>query len=193
MATAVLLVAAGVIGDTFIEDDNFRLVDADLFRSGQLRSDEWSEDFAETPFRSVVNLRGAEPSQPWYRLEIAFAQAHGIEHYDVRLSANDEPSLAEMRQLVELVRSAPKPLLVHCKNGSDRSGLVAALYKLAVKKEPLARARDQLSLWFGHFPWLTSRTGAMDQALSAYADAEQQHAARGGQRQASWPAVEPAT
>lgn len=166
-----------VIGDTFIEDDNFRVVDADLYRAGQLRSDEWSESYAEHPYRSVINLRGAGPDQPWYRLERDFADRNGLVHYDVRMSADHEPSLADMGRLVALMRAAPKPLLIHCKNGSDRSGLAAALYRFAVEHEPEAVAGRQLSLWFGHFPWLTSRTGAMDRALDAYVSAAARPAA----------------
>lgn len=168
LAGAIATAGLWVIGDTFIEDDNFRVVDADLYRSGQLRSDEWPESYAEHPYRSVLNLRGAGPDRSWYQLERAFADQHGLVHYDVRMSANKQPSLEDMGRLVALMGSAPKPLLIHCKNGSDRSGLAAALYRFAVEGEPATVAERQLSLWFGHFPWLTSRTGAMDRALAAY-------------------------
>ncbi len=119
-----------------------------------------------------MNLRGAKPEAAWYRHELEFSTAHGLPHYDFAMSANKSPSVAEMKQLVALMRNAPKPLLVHCKNGSDRSGLAAALYLLAVENRPAEVAAGQLSLWYGHFPWLTSRTGAMDAALADFVAAK---------------------
>lgn len=160
--------AAWAVGDTFIEDDNFRVVTDELYRSGQLRSDEWRESFDEHPYRSVLNLRGAEPGRPWYELEQRFSAEHGLAHYDVALSANVAPGLGQMDRLVDIVRNAPKPMLIHCKDGADRTGLVSALYLYAVRGLPPDQAARQLSLWYGHFPWLTSRTGAMDRAFAQY-------------------------
>jgi hypothetical protein len=67
-----------------------------------------------------------------------------------------------------ILRSAAKPLLIHCKAGSDRTGLVAALYRYAVAGEPAEQAVSELSLHFGHFPYLTSETGAMDDSFGTY-------------------------
>ena len=114
-------------GDNFFEDDNFRVVTPELYRSGQLRSDEWRESLDEHPYRSVINLRGGGPTQPWYRLERSFADEHGLAHYDFGLSDKREPTLEAMGQLVALMRDAPKPVLVHCQAGADRSGLASAL------------------------------------------------------------------
>jgi protein tyrosine/serine phosphatase len=167
-----MLAGLWIVGDTFIEDDNFRVVTAGLYRSGQLRSDEWSESLAEHPYRSVLNLRGPNPGKDWYDLERRFSAQHGLTHVDFQLSADAEPSRAQMNTLIAIMRSAPKPLLIHCKEGSDRSGLVAALYRLAIEGVPADEARRQLSLWYGHFPWLTSHTGAMDRAFDDFVSSQ---------------------
>lgn len=164
-----------VVGDTFIEDDNFRVVTADLYRSGQLRSTEWAESLEEHGYRSVLNLRGGKPGDSWYDVEQQFSAEHGLTHYDFPLSANREPSLDDMARLVAIMRAAPKPLLIHCKDGADRSGLVAGLYRVAIEGTSPDTARGQLSLWYGHFPWLTSRTGAMDRALDRFIAANPAH------------------
>lgn len=168
-AAALTLPLLWVMGDTFIEDDNFRVVTDDLYRAGQLRSDEWSESFDEHHYRSVLNLRGASPHKDWYQVERTFSDQHGLWHYDFGLSDGVEPSMEAMRSLVALMRSAPKPLLIHCQAGADRSGLAAALYLYGVEGRSKGEASGQLSLWYGHFPWLTSRTGAMDRAFARFA------------------------
>ena len=93
---------------------------------------------------------------------------HAVDHYDVRISAHHTPTADQMAQILTILRTAPKPLLIHCKAGSDRTGLVAALYRSAIEGEPAEQAASELSLRFGHFPYLMSKTGAMDDSFSAY-------------------------
>lgn len=182
---AVLLpvfAVAWLIGDTFLEDNNFRVVSADLFRSGQLRLEEWQESLDEHPYRSVLNLRGRKAAAPWYGQERAFSAEHGLSHFDLKLSSDIAPTAEQMDRLVATMRDAPKPLLIHCKEGADRSGLAAALYQYAIEGRPAEAAQRQLSLWYGHFPWLGSGTSAMETAFTAYVDAHPAPETEAGQR-----------
>jgi hypothetical protein len=65
------------------------------------------------------------------------------------------------------LHDAPRPLLVHCKNGADRSGLACAAYLIAERgvDAPTA-ASDQLHLWYGHMP--VGATQAMDRFFTMY-------------------------
>lgn len=155
--------------DVFIEDGNFRIVRENvLYRSGTLSHHEWKQVRRENPpFRSVLNLRG-ESSAEWHRREVELSQQEGIAYTSIRLSASRAPAMEVMEQIVAVMRAAPKPLLVHCMQGADRTGLAAALYVYAIEGKPAAEAGRELSLYYGHFPWLTSRSGAMDRAFAAY-------------------------
>jgi protein tyrosine/serine phosphatase len=119
----------------------------------------------------VLNLRGAHLGQHWYDGEIAASRDLGIAHYDYGLSAKRLVTGRQIAELLALVEKAPKPLLVHCQSGADRSGLVAALYEYAIAGESADDADRQLSLAYGHFPYLTSRTGAMDKSFWAFVHA----------------------
>jgi protein tyrosine/serine phosphatase len=46
---------------------------------------------------------------------------------------------------------------VHCRHGSDRTGLAMALYLATVHNVGEEEAEGQLSLWYGHFaiPYLS--------------------------------------
>lgn len=177
LALTGLTVCAGLawVGDVFLVHDNFRAAAVDLYRSGQLRADQWSDSYDKARYRSVLNLVG-EKDASWYRTEVRFAAEHGLEHYDYALSAHIAPTLKQMNEIVDVMRRAPKPILIHCKNGSDRSGLVAALYRLAVEGQPHDVAEQQLSLWYGHFPWLGSRSEAMDDAFAQFSAVTQMQA-----------------
>lgn len=102
--------------------------------------------------RSIINLRGRNPGDAWYRDEIRFSEAHGIIHYDIALSASKEPSARQVGELMAIFRTAPRPVLIHCKAGADRSGLVSAMWKEVVDGEPKSIADSQLSVRFGHIP-----------------------------------------
>lgn len=98
-----------------------------------------------------------------------------VKHYDYGIWASGIASFEQIGDILAIVRAAPKPLLIHCQSGADRSGLVAALYVAEVERRPVDEAARQLSLIYGHFPYLTSKTGAMDQSFWDYVGAHPSH------------------
>jgi protein tyrosine/serine phosphatase len=65
-------------------------------------------------------------------------------------SADIKPTFLEIRSLLRLLKIAPRPVLIHCMGGADRSGLAAAIWQVAIKGRPKAEARRQLSFIYGH-------------------------------------------
>ena len=138
-----------------------------LYRSAQLDGDDLEALIRNEGIATVLNLRGAGPGQPWYVEELQATTAAGARHLDLAMSATQQPDANTLRRLIEILRTAPKPLLVHCNGGADRAGLAAAIYELLEANKSPAEAAQQLSFRYGHFPWLTSRTGAMDRTFLA--------------------------
>lgn len=168
---SLVLIAGGYAAycGVIIYDGNFRSVEAGvLYRSAQLDKADLEIFARRYGIRSVLNLRGANPGAPWYQSEMAAVGDLGLTHYDYAISAKRFVTSAQIAQIIEIVRTAPKPLLIHCQSGADRSGLVAALYEYAVAHAAAATADRQLSLAYGHFPYLTSKSGAMDDSFWAY-------------------------
>lgn len=148
---------------------NFHEVEAGrYYRSAQLDAADLDRVIRQHGIRTVLNLRGANAGKPWYDAELATTRANGIVHLDYRLSARRPVTLAQMQEIVAMLRDAPKPILVHCQQGADRTGLVSALYRLS-RGAAVAEAEGELSLArYGHFPYLGSRTRAMDDSFHAY-------------------------
>jgi protein tyrosine/serine phosphatase len=148
---------------------NFHAVkEGAFYRSAQLDKEELHRVVRDHRIRSVLNLRGAHPGQGWYDDEIAVAQELGVAHYDYGLSAYRFVTRRQIGEVLDIIRNAPKPLLVHCKSGADRAGLVSALYRFAEEGTSVDQADQQLSLIYGHFPYLTSRSKAMDDSFWAF-------------------------
>jgi protein tyrosine phosphatase (PTP) superfamily phosphohydrolase (DUF442 family) len=136
-----------------------------LYRSGQLGSVQLAAVVDAYGIATIVNLRGAHPGAGWYDDEVRTAAAMGVLHIDVPMSARQQPAPAAVAQLLDAFRMAPRPILVHCQGGADRSGFASAVFELLVMDRPIDEARRQLSIRYGHFPWLISRSGAMDRAF----------------------------
>lgn len=145
---------------------NFHQVDQDFYRSAQLFSFNMPYVLEKHRIKSIINLRG--PSRnAWYREETVLAKERHIRHIDFGIGDREVISYETMKKLVDIMREAPKPVLVHCKAGADRTSLAAALYLYAIKHDD-TEAEEALSVRYGHFPWLGSRTVAMDQSFNAY-------------------------
>lgn len=145
---------------------NIHEVDAGkVYRSGQLWPSQLSRVLEEKRIRTVINLRGENLDRAWYVDEVKVTQAAGVRHISLPMSANREPNDALLASLIETLRTAEQPVLIHCEAGADRTGLASALYTLLTLHRSPQEADAQLSFRYGHFPWLTSRTGAMDRTF----------------------------
>jgi protein tyrosine/serine phosphatase len=145
---------------------NFHKVLAnELYRSAQISDAELADYRSRYGIRSVLNLRGAAPGEPWYEEEVAATKALGLTHVDFPMNASKDFAAADATRLIALMREMPKPLLVHCRHGSDRTGLAVSLYLAAITGASEDEAEGALSLWYGHFsvPYL-SAAYPMDQS-----------------------------
>jgi hypothetical protein len=59
------------------------------------------------------------------------------------------PRIDQLIELRDLIESTPRPLLIHCKAGADRTGLASVMTKLLDGSSTLAQARAQVS-WKYH-------------------------------------------
>jgi uncharacterized protein (TIGR01244 family) len=169
VAAAIPLAAAsaggGWAGYLHLTGNIHEVVAGEVYRSGQLDATDLGALLRDKGIRTVINLRGANPGSAWYRDEVRVTAAAGVNYVSLPMSAVREPDDALLASLISALAAAPKPLLIHCRSGADRTGLAAALYQLLVQRLPAGEADGQLSFRYGHFPWLTSRTGAMDRAF----------------------------
>lgn len=151
VATAAGAVLGGYLGFIALTGNFHPVVANEVYRSAQVSKADIADYQGTYGIRSILNLRGAAPGEAWYDEEIAASAALGVTHVDFAMNASVQLSDAEAGQLIALMREMPKPLLVHCRHGSDRTGLAMSLYLAAISGADEATAEGQLSLWFGHF------------------------------------------
>ena len=103
---------------------NFDQVDAQVYRSAQPNSI-GVEVLARSGIKSVLNLR----SNPWY-YERTLCESNGMAYASVPLPALVAPSFEQLQSAMRALEHLPKPVLVHCAVGCDRTGLVIACYRV---------------------------------------------------------------
>ena len=115
--------------------------------------------------RTVINLRGGQDygSLP---LEVEACEAEGLHFENFVLRSRGMPSVHDIRAARELFQRIEYPVLFHCKSGADRAGMMSALYLALHEGRPVAEARKQLSLKYGHIA--QGKTGVLDAFFDAY-------------------------
>lgn len=179
VAVSVVLFASSVGGywGYLQYQGNFHaVVPGQVYRSAQPTGGELRAAHRDHRVRSVLNLRGAHRGEGWYDEEAAAAKELGMALYDYPLSSKRVVTAQQIGELLAIVRSAPKPLLVHCKEGADRTALVSALYRYALAGAPAAEADSELTLLYGHFPYFGVRSIAMDDSFWAYVRGQERSA-----------------
>jgi len=116
-----------------------------VYRAGQMDAESLARVVRERKIKTVLNLRGAHPEESWYRAELAAVVGEGATQMDVALSSREWMSRAQAATLGDALASAERPLLIHCFNGSERTGLASAFAELLRPGATMADARAQFS------------------------------------------------
>lgn len=122
-------------------------VDPYVFRSPRPQPRDFP--FIRSTFASVFSLEGlAEDHKEEAELSPVPVISQPIGFWQIYLTG-DVP----LASILHFINLAPKPTLVHCQHGQDRTGLVIAAYRVRVmgwtKDSAMAEARD-----FGYRWWL---------------------------------------
>lgn len=103
--------------------------------------------------KAIINLRGENSDLSWYRYEQAVCARLGARHIDAQLDSRHLPTRAMLTTLVEAFETAPRPFLMKCSGGHDRTAFACALYLLHRDSwKVMAAAEAQFDPRYGHKP-----------------------------------------
>ena len=160
-----------------LSHDNLRVVvPTAAYRAGVMSTNALIGCIEKYGIKSILNLRGESRDREWYRGEMETAEIFNVAHYDFGISARQELTDAEMMKLEQILRDAPKPVLIHCDGGADRSALASAIYLYAIAGKTPEEAERELSPWNGHLPFFWPKVMAMDDSFRRYVSNHVGHA-----------------
>lgn len=126
--------------------ENFHKVSDELYRSGQPKPEDWKK-LAEFGIKSVISLRD-------FGRNADKVGDSGIIAYSLPWRA-ENISEKDLLNVLILIKQAPKPVLIHCFHGSDRTGAAVAAYRVVFQKwKPDAAADELINGGFGHHKWI---------------------------------------
>jgi protein tyrosine/serine phosphatase len=114
--------------------DNFYRVSDELYRSQQPDREQMSE-LEALGVRAILNLRE-------YHSDDDEASGTRLKLYRVPVNAGDIDDAFVLEALTTIAR-AEKPILIHCWHGSDRTGVVAAMYRMVFQGWSREQAIDE--------------------------------------------------
>jgi protein tyrosine/serine phosphatase len=170
MGSVLLVVLLALVGAyTWVHGGgNFHEVEKGVvYRSALLGAEKLEQAVDRLGVKTVLNLCGEQPGVEWYEGEVEVSRRRGIKFVSMGLSANTALDSSQLAKLTDTLRDAPKPLLIHCRAGSDRTGLASAIY-VATHGGSYHDALNQLSLYYGHFPYFGSKSAAMGISLERF-------------------------
>ena len=146
----ILIIIIGILLTArMLTKDNFHVViPGEIYRSAQLSAGKLEAVVTDHGIQTVISLRRPKPGKGWYKNEKAMAESLGIAHHDIAMDLTFSPRIDHLLELRDLIENAPKPLLVHCKGGANRTGLASIMAKLLDGSSSLADARAQVSWKF---------------------------------------------
>jgi protein tyrosine/serine phosphatase len=119
---------------------NFHKMSEKLYRGGQPRHG-GIKRLAELGVQTVINLRGEDDNT---RAEQKEAEAAGLRYFSVAMPGLTRPADEQIARVMEII-DAPEngTVFIHCKRGSDRTGTVAAIYRITHEDWTADRARSE--------------------------------------------------
>lgn len=166
----MILAAVGLFlyeaGRVIAGSNRHEIIPGKVYRSAQPSGADVRDLVKGKGIRTVVNLRGLCDDFDWYRAEATATGELGVSQEDICLSANTLPPPSELRRLLEVLDRTEYPILIHCRRGADRTGLVAVMSMLLFTDATLGEARRQLLPGYGHFRF--GRAAAIDEFFDFY-------------------------
>src|SRR6266446_8088813 len=141
---SILLVAstAGALaqGAHYPELPNFHQVNAQLYRGAQPKAG-GVKRLAQLGVKTIINLR---EEKGLAQAEEKEARAAGLRFFNIPFKRTGRPTDEQIERVMALLNdSSNQPVFVHCQLGSDRTGLVIAIYRITHDSWTSERAKAE--------------------------------------------------
>jgi protein tyrosine phosphatase (PTP) superfamily phosphohydrolase (DUF442 family) len=131
-----VFVIDGRLGNRTLKDlvtqrlfDNFGKAADGIYRSGQLEPFQFQLIHHFLQFKTVINLAWSPKEDEDDTEEQRFCRDNHINYYAFAWGASGPKNMAEVEQAYRLFETSPRPLIVHCQGGKDRTGGLIGIWK----------------------------------------------------------------
>lgn len=130
MCVLVLAVSAGQAQQEpgYKELPNFHKVSDQLYRGAQPLGGGMKK-LSELGIKTIINLRGEEDRISGEQKE---TESAGLRYFNIPMPGLSAPSDEQVARVMAIINNPDnQPVFIHCKRGSDRTGTIAAVYRIS--------------------------------------------------------------
>lgn len=143
--------AALWLRDFTLRDNFHAVVPGELYRSAEMPHERLAATIRRKGIATVVDLRNGRPDPDARgRTEADVVAAAGAAWVHVPMLSSKLPSKQRLLQLIDVLETAERPILVHCSSGALRTGVAAAIWLMTAERQSPGVADDQLRIRFGY-------------------------------------------
>jgi protein tyrosine phosphatase (PTP) superfamily phosphohydrolase (DUF442 family) len=153
--TLVFLLGLVAFYRPLLFDNNLHeVIPGQVYRSAQSDVLVIEEIKISLEIESILSVRPARPGSEWYEDELKSADELELFIASIPLNPNKMPAPKDLQALVDQLDHAPRPILIHCRRGVDRTGLAASI-ALILEGSSVKEARKQMGMRYGYFSWFS--------------------------------------
>jgi protein tyrosine/serine phosphatase len=141
LGVLVLVLTCGAYGAyvRYVRLNFHTIVAGQVYRSSQPTQkalQKWTRQYG---LKTVINLRGSDETK---------SPGDGLSVVDIHFSAQQAPRRQTLLRFIDALETVERPVLIHCRDGIDRTGVASVLAKMALGGASFEEARSQLSLQY---------------------------------------------
>lgn len=148
LSIALVLLVILAIVYTPLHNNIHTVIPGQVYRSAQLSPEKLDSLVKQYHIQAVINLEGRS-QEAWFLQEQQTLADDHVQLYNIGLPAKGLPPAQQFKKLVQVLLTTPKPILIHCKNGADRTGLASAIALILYQGADLTTAKQQIAWWYG--------------------------------------------
>lgn len=138
------------VSDSDVSIVNFHEVNDNLYRSGRIYENSEIDQLKKLGVKTILSLDDYGSEENLLNLEKEWSEKNNIELIWKPMSGVNKPTLEQIYTALDIITdSSKKPVLVHCKRGSDRTGIVIAAYRIKYDHKTVEEAKKELRS-YGH-------------------------------------------
>lgn len=122
---------------------NLQKVAKGVYRSGKPEEDT-IDHIIDLGIKTVISLKTNKIENHW---EKEYLEDHGVKYFNLPMLLVPEIDQHKIIKAFNYLINAPRPILVHCTRGSDRTGVAVATYRILYEQwnaEDAIKEMDEL-------------------------------------------------
>ena len=152
---------------------NFHKISNEAYRSAQPTMWQMERYVKKYNIKTIINLKGKKPKGAYFLFEQEKCKELGVELINVGIKSRGILKPEQITEAKEIFEKVKYPIWMHCKAGSDRTGIYATLYQYFMQNIPIKNT-NQLKFWpFGHIK--RSKAGQVDFYFDKFIEYEKEN------------------